>query len=522
MATAHDSGSTAATPPPLQGLPLLVGSVALALATFMNVLDTSIANVSIPAISGDLGVSPSQGTWVITSFAVSNAIAVPLTGWLTQRFGQVRLFIASVLLFTLASLLCGISPSIELLIAARIVQGAVAGPMIPLSQALLLSSYPKAKSGIALSIWSITTLVAPVIGPILGGWISDNYSWPWIFLINVPVGLASAYAIWLLYRKRETPTSKLPIDGIGLALLIVWVGALQVMLDKGKELDWFNSATIVGLGLVAVVGFVFFLIWELTERHPVVDLTLFRVRNFWAGVIAFSLAYGTFFGNLVVLPLWLQTQIGYTATDAGWVMAPVGFLAILLTPLVGKNLGRWDPRWVVTAGFAMFALVFFLRSHFTSGVDTRALMLPTLLQGIPMALFFVPLTAILLSGLPPERVPAAAGLANFCRMLCGGLGSSIATTLWDRRSSLHHARLTESSSVFSPGFEQQLQHLQQLGLSRDQALTLFEQQLSVQAGVLGVDDIFWISAVLFLALIGLVWLARPARAAAPVDAGGAH
>lgn len=517
-----ENSATDTTPPPLKGTPLLIGSIALALATFMNVLDTSIANVSIPAISGDLGVSPNQGTWVITSFAVSNAIAVPLTGWLTQRFGQVRLFLASVLLFTLASLLCGMAPSIELLIAARIVQGAVAGPMIPLSQALLLSSYPKAKGGVALSIWSITTLVAPVIGPILGGWISDNYSWPWIFLINVPVGLLSAYAIWVLYRKRESPTRKLPIDGVGLALLIVWVGALQVMLDKGKELDWFNSSAIVGLGLIAVAGFVFFLIWELTEKHPVVDLTLFKIRNFWAGVIAFSLAYGTFFGNLVILPLWLQTQLGYTATDAGLVLAPVGFLAILLTPFVGKNLGRWDPRWAVTFGFAMFAVVFFMRSGFTSGVDTRALMIPTILQGIPMALFFVPLTAILLSGLPPERVPAAAGLANFCRILCGGMGSSIATTLWERRSSLHHARLTESTSVFNPGFDHQIQQLTQLGLTPEQAHALLEQQVSVQAGVLGVNDMFWISAALFLVLIGMVWLARPAKAQAPVDAGGAH
>jgi DHA2 family multidrug resistance protein len=301
--------------------------------------------------------------------------------------------------------------------------------MIPLSQALLLNSYPKEKSGTALGIWSITTLIAPVVGPILGGWISDNYSWPWIFLINIPIGLGAAFVIWKLYGKRESPTQKLPIDRIGLALLVLWVGSLQIMLDKGKELDWFNSSTIVGLGISAIVGLVFFLIWELTEKHPIVDLTLFKKRNFWTGVVAFSLAYGTFFGNLVLLPLWLQTQLGYTATDAGWVLAPVGLLAVLLTPIVGKNLNKWDPRWVATAGFAGFALVFFLRSGFTTGVDMRALMIPTILQGVPMALFFVPLTAIILSGLPPEKIPAASGLANFCRMLLGGFGSSIATTL---------------------------------------------------------------------------------------------
>jgi DHA2 family multidrug resistance protein len=522
MATTSSPTTAPAAPPPLQGSQLLLGSVALALATFMNVLDTSIANVSIPAIAGDMGVSPNQGTWVITSFAVSNAISVPLTGWLTQRFGQVRLFVTSVLLFVLASILCGMAPSIQLLIAARVIQGAVAGPMIPLSQALLLNSYPKEKSGTALGIWSITTLIAPVIGPILGGWISDNYSWPWIFLINIPIGLGAAYVIWKLYHKRESVTRKLPIDGIGLGLLVLWVGSLQVMLDKGKELDWFNSSTITTLAVSAFVGFVFFLIWELTEKHPIVDLTLFKRRNFWTGVIAFSLAYGTFFGNLVILPLWLQTQMGYTATDAGWVLAPVGLLAVLLTPIVGKNLNKWDPRWAASAGFASFALVFFMRSHFTTGIDITGLMIPTILQGIPMALFFVPLTAIILSGLPPERIPAASGLANFCRMLLGGFGSSIATTLWDRRSSVHHAQLTEAANVYNPLFDQSTQNIGALGAGPEQSQRLLDVTISNQAGMLGVNDIFWASSILFLILIGFVWLSRPVRSAAVVDAGGAH
>src|SRR5215468_9938411 len=221
-------------PAPLQGGALVLGTVAVSLATFMNVLDTSIANVSLSVIAGDLGVSPEQGTWVITSFAVANAISLPLTGWLTQRYGQVRLFTWSVLLFVLASLACGLAPSIESLIFFRILQGAVAGPLIPLSQTLLLSSYPRDKSGTALAMWSMTTLVAPVAGPLLGGWITDNMSWPWIFYINVPVGLGAAAVTWMIYRTRETPTRKLPIDAVGLGLLIAWVGALQVMLDKGK------------------------------------------------------------------------------------------------------------------------------------------------------------------------------------------------------------------------------------------------------------------------------------------------
>src|SRR6185312_15977856 len=251
--------------PPLSGVPLAIGTVALSLAVFMNVLDTSIANVSIPAIAGDLGVSPDQGTWVITSFGVANAISLPLTGWLTRRFGQVKLFMSAVILFVISSFLCALAPNIGLLILCRIMQGAVAGPMIPLSQSLLLSSYPKSKSGTALGMWSITTLVAPVVGPVLGGWITDNISWPWIFYINVPVGIFSGLATWFIYKSRETPTSSLPIDKVGVFLLVLWVGALQVMLDKGKDLDWFNSSQIVTLAVVAVVGFTIFLVWELTE-----------------------------------------------------------------------------------------------------------------------------------------------------------------------------------------------------------------------------------------------------------------
>ncbi|HYP70921.1 MAG TPA: DHA2 family efflux MFS transporter permease subunit, partial [Variovorax sp.] len=250
--------------PPLEGSARIWGTVALSAATFMNVLDSSIANVSLPAIAGDLGVSTTQGTWVITSFAVANAIAVPLTGFLTQRFGQVRLFMASIILFVISSWMCGLAPNMNTLIAFRALQGFVAGPMIPLSQTLLLSSYPRAKAGLAMALWSMTTLVAPVMGPLLGGWITDNISWPWIFYINIPVGILAALITWGIYRDRESVVRKVPIDAIGLALLVLWVGSLQLMLDKGKELDWFHSAEIVLLGVSAVVGFAFFLVWELT------------------------------------------------------------------------------------------------------------------------------------------------------------------------------------------------------------------------------------------------------------------
>jgi DHA2 family multidrug resistance protein len=504
--------------PPLTGSALVVGTIALSLATFMNVLDTSIANVSIPAIAGDLGVSPDQATWVITSFGVANAISLPLTGWLTQRFGQVRLFMASVLLFVIASLLCGFAPSLGWLILFRVLQGAVAGPMIPLSQSLLLSSYPKERAGTALAMWAITTLVAPVVGPLLGGAITDNIAWPWIFYINVPVGVAAAAATWMIYSKRETPTRRLPIDTVGLALLVVWVGALQIVLDRGKDLDWFHSGQIVALAIAALVGFMLFLVWELTEKHPAVDLRLLARRNLWTGTLALSLGYGVYFGNLVLLPLWLQQYMGYTATLAGMVLAPVGVLAIFLTPVVGRTLHKVDPRIFATASFSAFALVLYMRAHFNTGADFGTLMVPTLIQGAAVAVFFVPLINLAMSGLAPERIPGASGLINFVRITAGSFGTSITTTWWDRRASLHHAQLAERVTAYDPSSVQALQNLQAQGLSPEQSHAYINRLIDQQAFMLSFNDIFYVSAAIMLALIAVVWLARPVNGKSGADA----
>ncbi|WP_042299158.1 DHA2 family efflux MFS transporter permease subunit [Paraburkholderia kururiensis] len=506
--------------PPLSGAQLVIGTIAVSLAVFMNVLDTSIANVSIPSISGDLGVSSDQGTWVITSFAVANAISVPLTGWLTDRIGQVRLFMASIVLFVISSWMCGLAPTLPFLLASRVIQGAVAGPMIPLSQTLLLASYPRAKAPMALSMWAMTTLIAPVAGPILGGWISDNISWPWIFYVNIPVGTVAALATWAIFRHRDSIVKKAPIDMVGLVLLVTWVGSLQVMLDKGKDLDWFSSATIVVLALVAVIAFAFFVVWELTADHPVVDLSLFSLRNFTGGTVALSVGYGLYFGNLVLLPLWLQTDIGYTATDAGLVMAPVGLFAILLSPVTGKILPRTDPRYIATASFLIFALIFWMRSLYTTGVDTWSLTLPTLIQGIGMAGFFIPLVSITLSGLPGHRIPAASGLSNFVRIMCGGIGTSIFQTAWDHRTILHHAQLTEQANVFNPVFDQSMRQMQSAGFTEPQAHGLFNNLATQQAAQLGVNDLFYVSAGIFVALIALIWITRPERAGGG-DAGAA-
>ncbi|NUZ07074.1 DHA2 family efflux MFS transporter permease subunit [Piscinibacter koreensis] len=524
------SGPAAAAPaapprhveyPPLHGSQLVLGTIALSLATFMNVLDSSIANVSIPAIAGDMGVSPAQGTWVITSFGVANAISVPLTGWLTQRFGPVRLFVASILLFVLASWLCGLAPNIGLLIAFRVLQGLVAGPMIPLSQTLLLSSYPRAKAGSAMAMWAITVLVAPVMGPLLGGWITDNMSWPWIFYINIPVGMIAAAITWSIYRERDPGPKKLPLDFVGLGLLVLWVGALQIMIDKGKELDWFGSTQIVVLAVVAVVGFLFFLAWELTEKNPIVDLRLFGRRNFMAGTLALSVAYGLFFGNVVLLPLWLQQYMGYTATWAGLAMAPVGLLAIVLSPWVGKNVSKIDPRRLATVAFLGFALVLWMRSRFNVQADFRTVLIPTLMQGAAMAFFFIPLQAVIFSGLGPEKMPAAAGLSNFVRITAGAMGTSLFTTAWEDRAVLHHAQLAESVNRGNAAAMATLDQLRAGGMSTDQALGTINRLVDQQAFTMAATDLFMLSAGLFVVLLGLVWMTKPTLGGGG-DVGGAH
>jgi MFS transporter, DHA2 family, multidrug resistance protein len=512
MSSSNSRAGAATSPPPLQGAQLILASFAVALATFMYVLDSSIANVAIPTISGDLGVSVDEGTWVITVFAAANAIAIPLTGWLTQRFGQIRLFVTAILLFVIASALCGMAPSLPILLFARVVQGAVAGPLIPLSQAILLGSYPKEKSSTALALWAMTAVVGPIAGPALGGWITDSYSWSWIFYINIPVGLFAAAVTWAIYKTRESKTRKLPIDVVGLGLLVTWVGSLQIMLDKGKDLDWFNSPVIVTLGLVAAISFSFFLIWELTEESPVVDLRLFARRNFLGGTVAISVAYGVFFGNLVLLPQWMQEYLGYRSIDAGFATAPLGVFAVILAPVMGKVLPKVDARVVATCAFVGFAGVFFMRANYTLGVDTWTLVLPTLLQGIPMAMFFVPLTAIILSGLPPDRIPAAAGLSNFVRVFCGAVGTSLASTAWNSRTILHHAQLTEQSSINNPTFTSSIASSQSLlGINQNQASGLFDLNVTAQAAMLGLNDVFWISALIFLLIIPLIWFTRPVR-----------
>jgi DHA2 family multidrug resistance protein len=495
--------------PPLSGVRLVWITLALALATFMQVLDSTIANVALPTISGNLGAATSQGTWVITSFGAANAIAIPLTGWMAKRFGEVKLFVASTLLFVLTSWLCGIAGSLNLLIFFRVLQGAVAGPMIPLSQSLLLASYPNEKKGMALALWSMTVIVAPIFGPILGGIISDNWHWGWIFFINIPIGLIAAAIAWKELGHRETEIVHQPIDRVGLILLAVGVGSLQIMLDQGKDLDWFHSNEILLLAIVAVISLVYLVIWELTEKHPIVDLALFAKRNFMVGTLSVSIGYMVYFGTIVLLPLVLQTQMGYTATSAGLAAAPIGILPIILSPIIGKNAHRVDMRWLVTLSFVVYAMCFFWRSTFALNMDFRYVVWPQVIQGIGVACFFMPLTTIALSGLQPNQIASASSLSNFLRVLGGSIGASVAETLWDNREALHHATLTQHVSLYDAAANEWFRLLASTGLSQPQQAAATAQEITRQGYLLGSNEVFWLSGCIFVALTLLVWLSRP-------------
>ncbi|HEX7640157.1 MAG TPA: DHA2 family efflux MFS transporter permease subunit, partial [Burkholderiaceae bacterium] len=486
----------------------------------MEVLDTSIANVAVPTIAGNLAVSPNMGTWVISSYGLAAAIVVPLTGWIARRFGEVRTFVASVLLFTLASALCGLATSLPMLVGFRFLQGLVSGPMVPLSQTLLLQNYPPARRGMAMALWAMTVVVAPIFGPLLGGYITDNATWPWIFYINAPIGVFAAATTWTLLRHRDTPTMRQPIDVVGLLALLVGVGSLQLMLDNGNDLDWFNSPVIATLAVVATVGLTFFVIWELTDEHPVVDLTLFKGRNFRFGTIAMALGYMAFFAMTVLLPLWLQTVMGYTPTWAGIATAPVGLFALVFSPLVGRNAHRFDLRLGASLAFLVFGGTAWWFSTFDLDTSLGHIVWPRMLQGIAVAFFFIPINQILLSGVQPQRMAAASGLSNFFRTLSGSIGTAVVTTLWSHRAQIHEVRLAENLTPTGVPAQQYLGALAQGGAGTDMGYAQVQHLITAQGTMLATTEVFYGIAILFVGLIALVWLTKPPFGVAGGAAGG--
>jgi DHA2 family multidrug resistance protein len=490
---------------------LVLLTIALPLATFMQVVDTTIANVAVQTISGNLGASSSQGTWVITSYSVANAIMLPLSGRLSQRFGEKRLFLWSTALFSTASMACGLSQDLNTLVFFRIIQGAVGGPMIPLAQSLLMNNYPREKQVMALALWSMTISVAPVFGPIMGGYISDNFHWSWIFFINAPIGVIVVALASGVLAGRETKISHPRWSGLSFALLAIGVGAFQITLDLGKDLDWFNSPTIRLISLIAILGLCFLLIWEKDNPNALIDLTLFKHRNFSVGISLISFGMMLYLGTVVLIPLLLQTRYGYTATWAGLATAPIGILPVIMLPIIGRYSNHIDMRYIISGGFAVIALTMSLRTGFAPGMDIEYVLIPQFLQGIGLACFFVPITSLAFIGMDPTKIAGASGVYNCSRALFSAIGTSVFTTLWERREAFHHVRLTGHIDALNPLVTEGLERLTALGMSEEQALGYMANQITNQGFIMAANEIFQVCSYSFLFMILLVWLAKPKK-----------
>ncbi len=495
---------------PLAGWQRALATFGLALAAFMNIVDLTIANVSVPTIAGAMGVSPTQGTWIITSYAVTEAIMLPLTGWLALRFGQRHLFMLATSGFVLASILCALSLNFEMLIGARVLQGALGASMIPLAQAMLLAIYPPEKRGFAIGVFAMTTVAAPIIGPLAGGWITDHLSWHWIFLVNLPVGLICLGLVYSLLGRFETTTQQQPLDVFALILLALGVASLQILLDQGNQLDWFSSPFIVTLAVVSVIALGVFGIWTWTSAHPLVNLRLFSRRNFLLGTVVLAVASVAFFGANVVVPLWLQTHMGYNAEWAGRTMAFGGILAIVLGPIIGIYINRIDARLVASFGLAMYALFAILSAQFPPDVDFWTLAITRLIMGVGLACLFLPLTVIYLSGLTAEQTAGATGLANFMRNIGSSFGTSLMVTLWDHRIFASSQMLAGDVTAGNPATAEYMARLQELGMNNAQALGHVQNELiATQGSLLATNWLMELSAVMMLVLMVIIWFAKP-------------
>lgn len=493
---------------PLTGLVRYIIMVALSSATFVMVLDYSIANVSIPWIAGDLAVSTDEGTYVITSFAVGNSIALPITGWLAKRLGAVKLICISLLLFTSFSWACGVSMNLEMLVVSRFLQGLSSGPLIPLSQTLLVMTSPPEKKNTTIAFWSMIVITAPILGPILGGWITYDYSWPWIFYINIPVGITSAGIIWLVLREKDTQTESLRVDWVGLLFLAIGVTCLQILLDKGEQYDWFSSDLILTMGVSSLIAFTLLIVWSLTTKNPLIELKLFKIDSYSLSVFYIAIMYAIYFGSIVLIPLWLQTSMNYTSIWAGIAVAPIGIAPILFSEFIGRLLTKWGHTILLALSFVLFSISCFYTAFFNTHVDIWEIAFSRFLLGCGLLFFITPLFTLSIQDMPNPKLASATGTFHFVRAMSGGIGTSIFTTMWIRRTAYHHATVGENLTVFSPQTTSYLKQLGNLGLHGKKALEQMNMTLEQQAQILAINDCFYLMGWIFLALMFLLPLAK--------------
>jgi MFS transporter, DHA2 family, multidrug resistance protein len=513
--------------PAASGVSRWIIAPTVGLAAFMEVLDISIVNVSLEHVAGSMAATPDEATWILTAYLVTNAIVLPISGWLSQTFGRKRYFLGCIIGFSITSLFCGLAPTLGLLIIARGLQGMTGGGLQPTSQAILADAFPPEKRGQAFAAYGMAVVFGPAIGPTVGGWITDNLDWRWVFLINVPVGIiVSLLAVRVLSdapheiaARRERRRLGLNLDYIGFALLVIGMCALQVVLDKGQEDDWFASTLITGLSVTAAVALVAFTIWELRRADPIVDLHLFRDRAFASGnVLMFMLGFALM-GTTVLLPLFVQTLLGYTAEQAGLVLSPGGFATMVMMPIVGMLSGRIDARLLIVIGLAGTAIAMFHMSGFDIGVDYSTLGWARVYQSLGLALLFIPINTAAYQRVPADKNANASAIINMMRNIGGSVGIAVLTTYIARREQANQVTLIRHVTPYGAATNRMLQTLQQIYQAGHASAvgSLHEAQaqlysiVQTQAAVLSYIDAFWLVGAVLVAMIPLVLLLRRAR-----------
>jgi DHA2 family multidrug resistance protein len=493
--------------PPLQGVAFIVAAAVAGVANLIVSIDSSICNVSIPSIASGLGASPQEGTWVITSYAIAEAITVPLTGWLAQRFGPARCFAIATFAFGVASVLCGLSPNLGTLVLARVLQGLAGGPMIPLSQTLLVSIFPKKHSEYAVAIWAMTAVSGPCFGPIIGGYICDNWQWPWIFLLNAPLALIGGVCAWQLLTARDPKPQKLPVDLLGFILMVIWIGALQVTLDRGQELRWLESPFIVTLTVIAVIAFAAFLIWELTDANPIVDLRIFRHAGYSLVCILLCVAISGCVSWVLLISLWTQTNLGYTATYAGLFIAPNAIGLLLFSPVATWIANKMGTRAVICLGLLVIAVNVLWGTNFTRETTFEMIFVQQGIGGVGTALFFAPAMSLSLGFVPASEMTAATGLLHFLRTFAIAVATSLTVMMWENGTTLRRVEIVDQLNDSGV-----VRSFVKMGISAQQALRELDGIVQTEAVMKSTIDVFFVFALVMTLGAIAIWFAPRRRA----------